>query len=78
MSRRLNRYTGQDEELNRVLRALRRERQRVRCLRLTLLLAVGWVIFLQVPAFPFSWRLAEDRICLIFNLRLETAGLDGE
>ena len=78
MSRRLNRYTGQDEELNRVLQALRRERQRVRCLWWTLLFAVGWVVFLQVPAIPFSWRLAEDRICLIFDWRLETIGLDGE
>ena len=67
MSRRLNRYTGQDEDLNRALRQLARERRRAMWLGCALVAAVGWAVFLQIPVLPIRWWLGEDRVCLVVN-----------
>ena len=65
MSRRLNRYTGEDEEVNRLLRSLRRERRRSWCLGLALVVMLGYTVFQLLPDLPMTWQVADDRFCVV-------------
>ena len=67
MSRRLNRYTGEDEVWKRLEQLLTRERRRVRYLCAVLMIVVGWLFLRMLPPMSVTRRVTRRGFCLNFD-----------